>query len=192
VTTYDPFSEDPFTSDPELEAMAREFKKTLREEQEELEQISAESLETEIDISFSFLELMWNGSQTRVSVGERFFEGEVVHVGKNIVQMNTGPGTLVDINLPFVGNVFVVAQNVSKGRSILKKDPRTFIARMRELAALPMTEIELGGDSAADSISGRLKLVRSDHVVLAAKDKREWLIPLEKVGYCITRSGFNR
>jgi len=63
---------------------------------------------------------------------------------------------------------------------------------MRELAAMPMTEIEIGGDSTADSISGRLKLVRSDHVVLAAKDKREWLIPLEKVGYCITRAGLNR
>lgn len=187
MNTYDSFPQDPFTTDPELEAMAREFKRTLREEQEEIEIISAESLETEIDISFSFLELMWSGSRARVSVGERFFEGEVVHVGKNIIQMTTGPGTLVDINLPFIGNVFVVSQNTTKGRSILKKDPKTFIARMRELASMPMVEIEIGGDTGADSIYGKLKLVRSDHIVLAAKDKREWMVPLAKVGFCISR-----
>lgn len=188
MTTYDPFSEDPFSSDPELEAMAREFKRVLREEQEEIEAISSETLEAEIDMPFAFLELMWSGSQTRVSVGDRYLEGIVTHVGKNIVQLNIGPGSMADIHLPFISNVFVVERSNSKGRPILKQDPKTFIARMRELASEPMTEVELGGDSTAAGLSGILKLVRSDHIVVASKDKREWLVPLERLGYCITRS----
>lgn len=180
------FTDDPFSDDPDLEAMAREFRNTLREEQEELEAISSETLESEIDMSFAFLELLWNGAQTRVAVGERFFEGMVTHVGKNYVQLNTGPGSFVDIHMPYVSNVFVVQKNATPGRAIYQKDPRTFIARMRELASLPMQEVETGGDSSA-GISGILKLVRSDHIVVAARDKREWIVPVSSIGYCITR-----
>lgn len=188
MSGYIPFSEDPFSSDPILGAQARAFRKAFREEQEEIEAISSETLESEIDMGFAFLELMWSGAQTRVSIGDRFFEGFVTHVGKNIVQMNTGPGSITDIHMPFVSNVFVVERSNSKGRPILQKDPRTFIARMRELAGMPMQEVELGGDSTAAGISGILRIVRSDHLVIANKDKREWLVPLDNVGYCITRA----
>lgn len=182
------FSDDIFSSDPELEAMAREFRNALREEQEEIEAISSEAFESEIDLSFAFLELMWSGAQTRVAVGDKFFEGEVIHVGKNIVQLATTPGTFVDIHIPFISNVFIVDSTNRKGRSVILRDPKTFVARMRELAALPMQEVELGGDNPAAAIGGILKLVRNDHLVIAAKDKREWLIPLNQIGYCITRS----
>lgn len=188
MTPNNGLTEDPFSTDPELEAMAREFKRALREEQEELESISQESLESEIDMSFAFLELMWSGDRVRLSVGERFFEGVVTHVGRDIVQIDVGPGMFADIHIPFVSQVFVVEKNHGHGRATMKRDPRTFIARMRELASYPMQEVEMGGETTAGSISGILKLVRSDHVVVAAKDKREWLIPLNNVGYCLTRS----
>lgn len=188
MTTNDSFTEDPFASDPELEAMAREFKRTFREEQEELEAMSQETLESEIDMTFAFLELMWSGARARLSVGERFFEGFVTHVGRDIVQLDVGPGMFADIHIPFVSQVFVVERPQGKGRSAMRRDPRTFIARMRELASFPMQEVEMGGETTAGSISGILKLVRSDHVVIAAKDKREWLMPLSNVGYCLTRS----
>lgn len=184
----DPFSNDPFSSDPELEAIAREFMRTLREEQEEIEAITAEEFESEVDMTFAFLELMWSGAQTRISVGDRFFEGTITHVGKNIVQINTNPGVMVDVHIPFVSNAFVVERGQSKGRAILQRDPRTFIARMRELAALPMQEVELGGDSSAASVIGQLTMVRSDHVVIKGKEKKEWLVPLERVGFCLTRA----
>ncbi len=185
---YDPFDEDPFSSDPELEAMAREFKNTFRQEQEELEAMSTEALEAEIDIPFAFLELMWSGAQTRVSVGPHFFEGLVTHVGRDLVQLAIGPGMIVDVHLPFISQVFVVQRNQESARTALHRDPRTFIARMRELAEIPMQEVELGGEVSSAGVSGVLKLVRSDHVVISAKDKREWLVPLANVKYCLTRA----
>lgn len=183
----DPFKDDLFSSDPELEAMAREFRQALREEQEEIEAISAEEFEAEIDLSFAFLELMWTGSQTRVSVGDSFFEGIVTHVGKNLVQLSTGPGVVVDVNLSHVSNVFIVQHNKDRGRALYKKDPRTFIARMRELSALPMQQVEIGTESTAASVTGMLKLVRSDHIVVTNREKKEWLIPISSIGYCLTR-----
>ncbi len=187
MTPKETFPEDPFSSDPELEAMAREFKRTFREEQEELEAMSQESLEAEIDMTFAFLELMWSGARARLTVGERFFEGFITHVGRDIVQLDVGPGMFDDIHIPINSQVFDVERPQNKGRAAIKRDPRTFIARMRELAAFHMQEVEMGGETTAGSISGILKLVRSDHVVIAAKDKREWLVPLNNVGYCLTR-----
>lgn len=188
MNQIDPFSNDPLFNDPELEAMGREFKRILREEQEEIEAISAESLESEIDLSFAFLELMWSGAQTRVAIGDRFFEGQVFHVGKNVVQMTTSPGTVADIHLPFVASVFVVERGSTKGRSMIQRDPRTFAARMRELVEFPMQEVELGDGKGQSGISGILKIVRSDHLVVTNREKKEWLIPFNQIGYCITRS----
>ncbi len=184
----DPFNDDIFASDPDLEAMARQFRQTLKEEQLEIEEIAAEEFESSVDLAFAFLELMWSGSQTRVSVGDTFFEGTINHVGKDIVQMATRPGTFVDIQIPFIDNVFVVEHYKGKGKSILQRDPRTFVARMRELASMPMQEVEIGTNSTSASISGILKLVRSDHLVLTNREKKQWLVPLTNVGYCLTRA----
>lgn len=181
---------DDIFDDPELAEMAREFKKILREEQEELEAIASEQFESEIDMAFSFLEMMWSGDRIRISIGEKYFEGTIIHVGKNIVQMATTPGVFVDISIEFVASVFVVEKNSAKGRSAMKKDPHTFISRMRELADLPMQEVEIGGESPSSMISGILSLVRSDHVVIRTKDKREWLVPLARAAYCVTRPKF--
>jgi hypothetical protein len=188
VTPNDDFLLDPFANDPELEAMAREFRQALREEQEEIEAISAEEFEAEIDMTFAFLELMWSGAQTRISVGDSFFEGLITHVGKDLVQLATGPGTTVDVQIPFVSNVFIVDRHIGKGRAAFQRDPRTFIARMRELSSFPMQEVELGTDSTAASVSGILKFVRSDHLVVTNREKKEWLIPLANIGYCLTRA----
>lgn len=182
--------DDDLFDDPELAEMAREFKQILREEQEELEAIASEQFESEIDMAFSFLEMMWSGERVRISIGERYFEGTIIHVGKNIIQMATTPGVFVDINIEFVSSVFVVEKNSSKGRAAMKRDPHTFISRMRELADLPMQEVELGGESSGSVITGILSLVRSDHVVIRTKDKREWLVPIARAAYCITRPKF--
>ena len=101
--------------------------------------------------------------------------------------MSTTPGVFVDISIGSISNVYIVERNSSKGRAVMKRDPHTFIARMRELVDLPMEEIEIGFDSGAASIVGILSIVRSDHVVVRTRDKREWLVPLAKAAYCITR-----
>jgi hypothetical protein len=51
-----------------------------------------------------------------------------------------------------------------------------------------MQEVELGDGSGQAGISGILKLVRSDHIVVANKEKKEWLVPFDQIGYCITRA----
>ena len=186
---YNSDSDGDIFDDPELANMAREFKRIIREEQEELEEISSAQFESEVDMSFAFLEMLWSGERIRISIGERFFEGTVVHVGKNIVQLVTNPGVVVDIAVHFISNVFIVDKLAGNGRSVMKRDPHTFIARMRELADMPMMEVEIGFDSNATPIVGLLSLVRRDHVVVRTKDKREWLVPLSKAAYCITRPG---
>jgi hypothetical protein len=180
-------SNDPLFDDPDLAEMAREFKRILREEQEELEAISSAQFESEIDMAFAALEMMWSGDRVRISIGERFLEGNIIHVGKNIIQMLTTPGVFVDIALYSISNIFIVEKHSIKGRAAMKRDPHTFIARLRELADLPMQEVEIGFDSNAAPIVGILSIVRSDHVVVRTKDKREWLVPLAKAAYCITR-----
>ena len=52
---------DDIFDDPDLADMAREFKQILREEQEELEAISEAQFESEIDMAFASLEMMWSG-----------------------------------------------------------------------------------------------------------------------------------
>jgi hypothetical protein len=186
-TEINSLTNDDLFDNPDLADMAREFKRILREEQEELEAISSAQFESEIDMAFAALEMMWGGERVRISIGERFFEGTVVHVGKNILQMLTTPGVFVDIAIPAISNVFIVEKYSEKGRAVMKRDPHTFIARMRELADLPMQEVEIGFDSNAAPIVGILSIVRSDHVVVRTRDKREWLVPLAKAAYCITR-----
>jgi hypothetical protein len=185
--SFDPLEDDPFTSDPELEMMAREFRNTLREEQEEIEAITAEAFEAEVDMAFSFLEMMWSGSRVRVSIGEMNFEGLVTHVGKNLVQINTTPGTFADIQIPSITSVLVLDRE-SVGRSSYAKDPKTFVARMRELAAMPMQEVEIGSLAGKHDIVGILRLVRNDHIVVENREKKQWLVPLASVGFCLTRA----
>jgi hypothetical protein len=184
---YDSNGDGDIFDDPELANMAREFKRIIREEQEELEEISSAQFESEVDMSFALLEMLWSGERIRISIGERFFEGTVIHVGKNIVQIVTNPGIIVDIAVHFISNVFIVDKLAGNGRSVMKRDPHTFIARMRELADMPMMEVEIGFDSNATPIVGLLSLVRRDHVVVRTKDKREWFVPIAKAAYCITR-----
>jgi hypothetical protein len=172
--SFDPLEDDPFTSDPELEMMAREFRNTLREEQEEIEAITAEAFEAEVDMAFSFLEMMWSGSRVRVSIGEMNFEGLVTHVGKNI-------------QIPSITSVLVLDRE-SVGRSSYAKDPKTFVARMRELAAMPMQEVEIGSLAGKHDIVGILRLVRNDHIVVENREKKQWLVPLASVGFCLTRA----
>lgn len=187
MTTIDPFSQDPFSSDPELEAMAREFRRALRQEQEDIEAISAEEFESQVDMTFAFLELMWSGAQTRVSISDTFFEGLITHVGRDLVQMSTGTGIVTDVHIPHVSNVFVVERNKTKGRSAMQRDPRTFIARMRELSSFPMQIVEMGTVGTSAGVTGILQIVRNDHIVVSNKEKKEWLLPVDNVTYCITR-----
>lgn len=184
----DSFIDDPFSSDPELAAIAREFRETMRQEQIELEEMSSEFHEASMDMSFAFLELMWSGARIRVLMGEKFFEGNIVHVGKDFVQINAGPGITVDVHNAFITSVFILDRNINQGRPIVKKEPKTFVARLRELAAFPMQHVEIGSDSSTLNVNGILKMVRSDHIVVANRDKKEWLIPTGNIGYCLTRA----
>ena len=66
---YNSDSDGDIFDDPELANMAREFKRIIREEQEELEEISSAQFESEVDMSFAFLEMLWSGERIRISIG---------------------------------------------------------------------------------------------------------------------------
>lgn len=176
--------EPDWTEDPDLELAARRFRIEREEDQSELEEMEEETRDRVLDLPFALLELQWRGDRVRVLTPERTFEGVVVHVGDDLLTVQTGPDVYVDFRTERVGGIAVVERSRASGRSKLSRDPRRFVARLREVVDSIHVRCELGAGPGVH-LSGTVERVHADHLAFRAVDRSEWLVPLHAIAYLI-------
>ncbi|MFZ4583826.1 MAG: hypothetical protein ACOYNI_01210 [Acidimicrobiia bacterium] len=184
-------SDQMWPDDPELELAARRVRLEREEEQAELEEMEEEERDRSLDLPFALLELQWRGDRVRVLLADRTFEGIVVHVGDDLCTVQTGPEALVDVRLDHVGAVAVVERARVGGRAKISRDPRRFVARVREVAEDGSPEVELGAVGNV-RVTGTVVRVHADHVVCRGRDRSEWLVPLAALIYVVRNPELGR
>ena len=171
--------------DPEFEAMAREFRRQMADEQEELEAIEREAEIERTDLPLALLESQWRGDQLRVVCGDRTFLGQVSHVGDNLVTLESDTGTVVNICTTAISGIAVTEVGRGGGFPRMGKDPVRFVARLRELAGQPGMILEFGALGTEQTMFGRLAEVRADHILVITRDGTQWMLPATTIAYCV-------
>lgn len=176
--------ESDWFEDPELELAARRFRLEREEDQTELEVMEEEERDRVLDLPFALLELQWRGDRVRVHTPDRLFEGVVVHVGDDFVTLATARDTYVDARTDHVSGFVVTERARDGGRAKLTRDPKRFIARLREVVDSVHVRCEFGSRGGV-RVSGRVQRVHADHVVIRSDEGSEWLLPLLSITYMV-------
>ena len=176
--------EPDWPDDPELELAARRFRLEREEDQHELESMEEEERDRVLDLPFALLELQWRGDRVRVITPDRQFEGTVVHVGDDFLSVMTAPDTYVDARTDQVSGFVVTQRSRDGGRAKLVRDPKRFIARVREVVDSVHVQCEFGARGGV-RVSGRVLRVHADHVAIRSNEGSEWLLPLHSLHYMV-------
>lgn len=160
----------------------------MRAEQRELQEVveaETEAMErSQRSIRDVALEHMHRGDSIRVSVGQRGWTGEVVHVGAHLLSLCPSSGTEVDIAFDRLSTVGVVVRATSGGRPSASPDPASLLARLRDLQRTGATA-ELGGATIEPPLAGVILAVAPQHVEVLGPDGTEWLLGLQAIDYVI-------
>lgn len=174
---------------PEMESALRRVEAEHRLGQTEIETAVEEAERAGWTIEEAVLDHLYRGDRVRIAVGGRSWSGRLVHVGSNILVLEVPSGSRVDVALDHLSTLRVEAVNEYGSRGIEARDPQTFLARLRELAATE-TFAELGGDG-FDPVGMTVTVVAPDHLSGVDRDGRRCLVSLRRVGYVISEGGFS-
>ncbi len=151
-------------------------------EHEALAEMAEEERDRTLTMQVAFLERLWAGEAVTVRVVGRAFDGVVVHVGDDLVTLLGPDEELVDVRM---GAVLSVTSSRAEGgalRALEHVDPVRFVARIRELRN-DEARVVVGAELGARELTGHFVRVHADHVVFAADDASEWLLPLTTIAY---------
>jgi hypothetical protein len=137
------------------------------------------------------VEHLFRGDIIRVMVGERAWTGRVVHVGAEVMTLETSGGIRVDLTYDGLGAVRVVERSSSGGRGLAGPHPGTMAARLRELF-LTEESIEIGGFRLEAPLRGTVTAVAESHVEFRTADGGDWVVPLSSIGYLVRQADEDR
>jgi len=163
---------------------ARQARLERRLFREETERIAEEMIGADTDLADYASELMNRSSLVRIGIAGRSFEGQLVHVGEDLVRLVDHAENVIDLALDAVTQMRSMAPREGDlgGPATAAW---TFLGRLRELAATG-EEIELGGAEFA-AVPGRIRVVATDHVRVIVRDGSQCAIRLGAVGYVLRR-----
>lgn len=164
--------------------LARRMRAEQRELQEVIEAETAAIERSRRSLRDVAVEHMHRGDAVRVSVGQRAWSGEVVHVGAHLLSLRPAAGTEIDIAFDRLSTLRVVARSASGGRSSASPDPASLVARIRDLQRTGATA-ELGGATIDPPVTGVVLAVAPHHIEVEAPDGTEWVLGLQAVDYVI-------
>jgi hypothetical protein len=169
---------------PDSKSAARHARLDRRLLQEEAEQVAEEMIGADTDLADYASELMGRSSLVRVGVASRTFEGQLVHVGEDLLRLVDHAENVIDVALDAVTQMRLMAPREGDlGRPATAAS--TFGGRLRELAATN-EEVELGGNELV-AVTGRIRVVAIDHVRVAMRDGSECAIRLGAIDYVLRR-----
>ena len=181
----DESSNDPI-EDPELVAAVRRLRDEALEEAAELE-IETDLWERRhLDLGGVALRAMMEGDQWQVMVGERSFDGGVVHVGKDFVGLTDEHENLYDIAHRAIDVINVVGREPSNGRAPYSFRPTLLAGRIADIASRGRA-CEVGDEEGRLSLAGRIEAIGRDHVVFRLANGGASILPHTAIGYIVRR-----
>ena len=150
---------------------------------EGLQEAAAQSERANRHLDEVVVEFMHRVDTIRIAVGPCAWIGQIVHVGRSLLRLETAGAAWIDIDILKVTSIAAVSRSAAGGRSPGSGDPATLIARLRELEQGNKV-VEIGGPS-LDPVPVRVLVVASDHVEAEGIDGTEWTLPLESIGFVI-------
>jgi hypothetical protein len=151
----------------------------------EVEEEAAEDLaRKEADLVHLVLEAMHRGQPLRLRVGASQFEGAVVHVGEDVVIIEDGRGTQIDVLVSALDELSIHAPVRGTGRGRRSNVPASFADCLEGLETTGR-EVELGGPR-LPPVRCRVSVAASDHLVLDGGPTQR-VIPTAAVGFVIRR-----
>lgn len=162
--------------DPELAEVARELRERtgpeFREEAEEGERLAALAAARGRTLSDVAAELRSRGDLVSVRTGGRTLTGVVIHAGADFLTLETAATTVeVHLRRPVV---LTVAERAPSGGREPAGGAATFRGRLLELE-MDRAEVDVVVD-AVDVLSGRLRVVGRDHIILVDPDGDETFV----------------
>lgn len=170
--------------DDDEERLLRELRAQQRELQEIVEAESEQLSRSARTLGDVVVEHMHRGDTVRVAVGPRAWSGQVVHVANALVSLRTPSGTEVDVALDRLSSIRIVERSATRGASVRCRDPRSLVARLRDLQRTG-DEVEVGGALLASPVLGTVRAVAKEHVEVDGTDGSEWVLGLRAVDYVI-------
>lgn len=164
--------------------LLRQLRAQQREIQELVEAESEQLSRTGRSLADVVLEYMHRGDVVRVGVGRHSWTGRVVHVANALMSLRTPTDTEVDVALDRVTSIRVVERSAVRGASVAVRDPRTLVARLRDLERTG-EKAELGGALLDASVLGTVRAVAAEHVEVDGVDESEWVLSLRALDYVI-------
>jgi hypothetical protein len=163
----------------------RRQRAAYRDAQEEIEEAVEGARDRGRDLGDVALEAMHRGDSVMVRVGERTFSGQIGHVGAEFLTVVDGAGNHVDVAFGALSYYTVTEPALEGGQALAATFPSTFRDCFFDPEATG-AEVEVGG-SALAPVSGQVAVLGQDHVVMRARGRGEWVVPLAAVGYLIRR-----
>jgi hypothetical protein len=180
----DPFEE--WGADPDFERLGWHLRAELRAEAEEYERLAAVDALRGRRLGDVALELLHRGDVVAVDLAGRSFTGAVVYTAGDLLCVR-GAGSVVDVNLEAPLSLRVV-ERVRRGGAGRSGGPPGFKARLFEHEAAG-TLVEIGCRLPVADLSGRIRAVAVDHLVVdqAGGDRR--YVALRAIDYVVARDG---
>jgi hypothetical protein len=158
----------------------------VRADAEEAERLALQASLRRRDLADVGRELMARGDRVALDVSGRRLVGVVVHAAGDLASVE-GDGGRVDVALRHLRRLVVVEPDATPGRDVTGgSGPGTFKARLFELELSgDLVELALAGGG---EVTGRLRAVGVDHVLVRDLDEREWVVALDELAHVTTRS----
>jgi hypothetical protein len=161
-------------------AMRAEYRDAREVEEEATEQLARK----EADLVDLVLEAMQRGQPLRLRVGASQFKGVVVHVGEDVVIVEDGRGTQIDVLVSALDELWIQAPVPGAARGRRSNVPASFADCLKGLEATAR-EVELGGPR-LPPVRCRVSVAARDHLVLDGPTGRR-VIPRTAIGFVIRR-----
>ena len=169
----------PEERDPEFNELARELRQELgdefRREAEEVERLSELQRVRRRSLSESAAELMARGDVIQVDAAGATFKGQITASHGDLLSLDAGE-LEIDVNLGSAVS-FVVIERRRQGGLEPATGSRSFRARLAEFEQSG-EELTLVLSPSSDHLSGRIKVVASDHAVVEDGVGRDRYLPL--------------
>ena len=175
-------------SGDELAEDLSQVSRAMRAEYLDAREIEEEATEhlarKEADLVEVVLEAMQRGRPLRVRIGASVFEGSVVHVGEDVVVIEDGRGTQVDVRVSALDELWIHAPVPGSGRGRRSNVPASFADCLEGLEATGR-EVELGGPRLSP-VRCRVSVAARDHLMLDGEPGQR-VIPRAAIGFIIRR-----
>jgi len=165
-----------------LRRLRLERDQELAELEDEADRLEAK----QSDLPRVAMKAMMAGELWSISFGDRTFDGYVVHVGDDFVELSDAAGNLLDISYAAINFVKVLESEASPGRAPTTLRPATLRGRL--LAMQEGRAVEIGGSRGMWSLDGVIESVNSDHVALSASTAGRFVAPLCSIDFIVRRS----